>query len=128
MTRLEKVGFDDYVKENINFKKNKDSNYKIYISKFDSLYSDNQAFEEEFIKEYNDNHITPLTDDELSFINEEDYVKEEFEEDDIGAFLDKNEVCFLSKDKKTKEKVANRICKTLINMLKEDLDEDTKKE
>ena len=68
MTRLEKVGFDDYVKENINFKKNKDSNYKIYISKFDSLYSDNQAFEAEFIKEYNDNHITPLTDDELSNI------------------------------------------------------------
>ena len=68
MSRLEKVGFDDYVKENINFKKNKDSNYKIYISKFDSLYSDNQAFEEEFIKEYNDNHITPLTDDELSNI------------------------------------------------------------
>lgn len=68
MTRLEKVGFDDYVKENINFKKNKDSNYKIYISKFDSLYSDSQAFEEEFIKEYNDNHITPLTDDELSNI------------------------------------------------------------
>ena len=69
MTRLEKVGFDDYVKENINFKKNKDSNYKIYISKFDSLYSDNQAFEEEFIKEYNDNHITPLNDDELGNTN-----------------------------------------------------------
>ena len=69
MTRLEKVGFDDYVKENINFKKNKDSNYKIYISKFDSLYSDSETFEEEFIKEYNDNHITPLTDDELGNIN-----------------------------------------------------------
>ncbi|HHX68017.1 MAG TPA: hypothetical protein GX708_08220 [Gallicola sp.] len=68
MSRLESVGFDDYVKENINFKKNKDSNYKIYISKFDSLYSDNQTFEEEFIKEYNDNHITPLTDDELGNI------------------------------------------------------------
>lgn len=49
-------------------KKNKDSNYKIYISKFDSLYSDNQTFEEEFIKEYNDNHITPLTDEELGRI------------------------------------------------------------
>ena len=69
MTRLEKVSFDDYVKENINFKKNKDSNYKIYISKFDSLYSDSETFEEEFIKDYNDNHITPLTDDELGNIN-----------------------------------------------------------
>ena len=68
MSELESVGFDDYVKENINFKKNKDSNYKIYISKFDSLYSDSQAFEEEFIKEYNDNHITPLTEDELGNI------------------------------------------------------------
>ena len=65
---------------------------------------------------------------ELGFINEEDYIEEEFEEDDIHAFLEKDEVCFLSKDKKTKEKVANRICKTLINMLKEELEEDIKKE
>lgn len=49
-------------------------------------------------------------------------LEEEFEEDDISAFLEKDEVCFLSKDKKTKEKVANKICNTLINMLKEDLD------
>ena len=63
---------------------------------------------------------------ELGFINEEDYVEEEFEEDDIRSFLEKDEVCFLVKDKKTKEKVANRICKTLINMLKNDLEEDTK--
>lgn len=68
MTRLEKVGFDDYVKENINFKKNKTSDYKIYLSKFDSLYSGYEEFTEEFIKEYNDNHITPLNDDELGRI------------------------------------------------------------
>ena len=65
---------------------------------------------------------------EIGLINEEDYIEEEFEEDDIRDFLEKDEVCFLGKDKKTKEKVANRICKTLINMLKEDLEEDTKKE
>ena len=65
---------------------------------------------------------------ELGFIKQEDYVEEEFEEDDIRAFLEKDEVCFLSKNKKTKEKVANKICNTLINMLKEDLNEDTKKE
>ena len=53
---------------------------------------------------------------ELGFINEEDYVEEEFEEDDIHAFLEKDEVCFLSKDKKTKEKVANKICDLLIEM------------
>lgn len=68
MARLEKVGFDDYVKENINFKKNKTSDYKIYLSKFDSLYSGFEEFTEEFIKEYNDNHITPLNDDELGRI------------------------------------------------------------
>ena len=68
MTRLEKVGFDDYVKENINFKKNKTSDYKIYLSKFDSLYSGYEEFTEEFIKEYNDNHITPLNDEELGRI------------------------------------------------------------
>ena len=65
---------------------------------------------------------------EIGLIDEEDYVEEEFEEDDIRAFLEKDEVCFLGKDKKTKEKVANRICKTLINTLKEELDKDTKKE
>lgn len=68
MARLEKVGFDDYVKENINFKKNKVSDYKIYLSKFDSLYSGYDEFTEEFIKEYNDNHITPLNDEELGRI------------------------------------------------------------
>lgn len=68
MARLEKVGFDDYVKENINFKKNKTSDYKIYLSKFDSLYSGYEEFTGEFIKEYNDNHITPLNDDELGRI------------------------------------------------------------
>ena len=56
---------------------------------------------------------------ELGFINEED---------DIRAFLEKDEVCFLSKDKKTKEKVANKICNILIKMFKEDLEEETKKE
>lgn len=68
MARLENVGFDDYVKENINFKKNKTSDYKIYLSKFDSLYSGYEEFTEEFIKEYNDNHITPLNDEELGRI------------------------------------------------------------
>mgnify|MGYP000305127777 FL=1 len=68
MTRLEKVEFDDYVKENINFKKNKTSDYKIYLSNFDSLYSGYEEFTEEFIKEYNENHITPLNDEELGRI------------------------------------------------------------
>lgn len=65
---------------------------------------------------------------ELGFINEEDYIEEEFEEDDIRAFLEKDEICFLSKDKKTKEKVANKICNILVKRFKEDLEEETRKE
>lgn len=65
---------------------------------------------------------------ELGFINEEDYIEEEFEEDDIRTFLEKDEVCFLSKDKKTKEKVANKICNILVKRFKEDLEEETRKE
>lgn len=69
MERLEKVGFDDIAKDNINYKKNKNSNHKIYICKFDSLYSNYDTFTEEYIKEYNDNHITPLTNEELDRIS-----------------------------------------------------------
>ncbi len=65
MERLEKIGFDDIVKDNINYKKNKNSNYKIYICKFDDLYLENGIFTNSFIKEYNDNHITPINDDEI---------------------------------------------------------------
>lgn len=68
MSILEKVSFDDMLKENINYKKNKNSNYKIYMSKFSYLYSNNEEFENHFIKEYNDNHIAPLSDKELANI------------------------------------------------------------
>lgn len=64
----------------------------------------------------------------LGFINEEDYIEEEFEEDDIRGFLEKDEVCFLSKEKKKKEKVANKICNILVKRFKEDLEEETRKE
>ncbi len=49
------------------------------------------------------------------------------EDDKILHWLNPEEVGFLGKDKKTKEKVANKICNTLVKMLKENLDEDTKK-
>ena len=35
---------------------------------------------------------------------------------------------FLDKDKKTKEKVANKLCETIIAMLKDEINEETKKE
>lgn len=47
MERLEKVRFDDVVKGSLTFKKNKDSKYKIYISKFNELFYD-EVFEEEY--------------------------------------------------------------------------------
>ena len=54
-------------------------------------------------------------------------LEEEFDENGIRAFLEKDEVCFLSKDKKPKEKVANKIYNILMKMFKEDLEEETKK-
>ena len=35
---------------------------------------------------------------------------------------------YLGKDKKIKEKVANKLCETIITILKDELDKDTKKE
>ena len=48
--------------------------------------------------------------------------------DEVGTFLDDDDIGFLGKDKKTKEKVANKLCETIITMLKEEIDEETKKE
>lgn len=68
MTRLESVGFDDMVKGSIDYKKNKDSNYKIYISRFDSLNTEYSTFVEAYKNEYNDRHTNTLTDDDLTHI------------------------------------------------------------
>ena len=51
-----------------------------------------------------------------------------FYNDEVDNFLDEENMGFLGKDKKTKEKVANKLCETIITMLKEELDEETKKE
>ena len=48
--------------------------------------------------------------------------------DEVGTFLDDDDIGFLGKDKKIKEKVANKLCETIITMLKEEIDEETKKE
>lgn len=41
MTRLENIGFDNVVKKDIEYKKNKDSKYKIFISKLGKFYQNN---------------------------------------------------------------------------------------
>lgn len=68
MTTLENVNFDDIVKDTIDYKKNKNSNHRIYICKFDTLYSSNVDFENDFREEYDKNHINPISDEELSLI------------------------------------------------------------
>ena len=68
MTRLESVGFDDMVKGSIDYKKNKDSNYKIYISRFDSLNTENNTFVEAYKNDYNERHTNTLTGDDITHI------------------------------------------------------------
>lgn len=68
MLRLENVGFDNVVKQDIDYKKNKNSDYKIYISKFDELYTSYEQFIDEFISNYNNSSAEPLTDEEISRI------------------------------------------------------------
>lgn len=46
-----------------------------------------------------------------------------FYNDEVATFLDEDDMGFLGKDKKTKEKVANKLCETIITMLKEEIDE-----
>ena len=56
MSMLESVGFDNIVKQDIDYTKNKNSNYKIYISKFSELYPNKNTFlsqyKSDFYKEY----------------------------------------------------------------------------
>ena len=54
MTRLENVDFDKVVKGGIQYEKNKNSNYKIYISKLDFLYSNNDEIKENYKNEFYD--------------------------------------------------------------------------
>ena len=68
MTRLESVGFDNMVKGSIDYKKNKNSNYKIYISRFDSLNAEYSTFVEAYKNEYNERHTNTLTYDDLTDI------------------------------------------------------------
>ncbi len=65
MQKLEYVGFDNVIKGNLEYKKNKDSNYKIFISKFNNLYTDNKAFKDQYKQDFNDSYGIDLTDEEM---------------------------------------------------------------
>lgn len=66
--RLDSVGFDNMVKGSIDYKKNKNSNYKIFISRFDSLNTEYSTFVEAYKNEYNERHTNILTYDDLTDI------------------------------------------------------------
>ena len=58
MTKLESLGFDDVIKDNnFQYTKNKNSNFKIYISKLGEFYSNRQEelekLKEDFQEDYN---------------------------------------------------------------------------
>lgn len=64
ITRLENVGFDSVVKGGISYEKNKNSNYKIYISKLDYLYPNNSDVWKEYAKNFYDTYGIELKEQE----------------------------------------------------------------
>ena len=54
MTQLENVGFDNVMKKDVEYKKNKDSKYKIYICKLDYLCQNQNKEIETYVKNFYD--------------------------------------------------------------------------
>ena len=67
--KIDNVSFDNVVKEGLNYQKNKDNDFKIFISKFSDLYINHEDFLNNFIDEYNDEHKDKLTDEEIHNIS-----------------------------------------------------------
>ena len=64
ITRLDNVGFDSIVKEQIDYQRNSNRDYKIYISKFDNLlYTQNKAFLKAYKSNYNEVYGNVLDDE-----------------------------------------------------------------
>ena len=68
MTRLENIGFDNVVKGGLQYVKNKNSNYKIYTSKLDYLYPNNNNVWKEFEQGFYDTYGITLNKQEKSDI------------------------------------------------------------
>lgn len=56
MKKLEDVNFDMVVKGGIEYEKNKDNNYKIFISKFNNLYTDYLVFRKQYKDDFSNNY------------------------------------------------------------------------
>lgn len=63
---------------------------------------------------------------DLGFIDKDSSFTKQFFDDDIATFLEDDEIGFLGKEKKIKVKVANKLCESIILMLKDELSDDTK--
>lgn len=68
MKKLEDVNFDMVVKGGIEYEKNKDSNYKIFISKFNNLYTDYLVFRKQYKDDFSNNYGIDLNEEEMRYI------------------------------------------------------------
>ena len=68
MQQLENIGFESVVKGGIEYEKNKDSNYKIFISKFNNLYTDYKAFKSQYKSDFVNTYGIDLTKEEMQYI------------------------------------------------------------
>ena len=64
MTRLENIDFDKVVKGSLLYEKNKNSDYKIFVSKLDYLYPNNNDVWKEYKQNFYDTYGIQLTDRE----------------------------------------------------------------
>lgn len=68
MTRLENIGFDKVVKGSLLYEKNKNSDYKIFVSKLDYLFPNNKDVWKEYKQNFYDTYGIQLTDREKNDI------------------------------------------------------------
>lgn len=64
MTTLENISFDNAVKGSLQYEKNKNSDYKIFVSKLDYLYPNNKDVWKEYKQNFYDTYGIQLTDRE----------------------------------------------------------------
>lgn len=68
MTTLENIGFDNVVRGSLLYEKNKNSDYKIFVSKLDYLYPNNKDVWKEYKQNFYDTYGIQLTDREKNDI------------------------------------------------------------
>ena len=69
MTRLENIGFDNVLKKDIEYKKNKDSKYKIYVSKLGKFYKENEIELEKIKNTFQEEYGCELDEEQIVYIS-----------------------------------------------------------